>query len=100
VQSTKIQRLLPATPSKLPSAQMTSASLSSFGQQEPKFTVPPEESGASKSRAVKALSVKVVQMDAVPFEVAEPEACTHQIGHVVAQPEPVCPFYSHVYSLE
>jgi hypothetical protein len=72
----------------------------SFGQQEPKSIAPPEESGTSKSRAVKVLSVEVAQMDAVPFKVAEPETCTHETGPVVAHPEAVRAFYLHVYSFE
>ncbi|GJN11650.1 hypothetical protein PR202_ga29854 [Eleusine coracana subsp. coracana] len=88
VQSKKIQRLLPITPkSKLSSTQTTDTAAASFGQQEPKSTAPPEESGAFKSRAVKALSDEVAQMDAVPFNVVEPEACTHQTGPDVPQPE-------------
>ncbi|GJN32436.1 hypothetical protein PR202_gb20945 [Eleusine coracana subsp. coracana] len=87
VHSKKVQGLLPITPkSKLSSTQMTNTAAASFGQQEPKSTAPPEESGAFKSRVVKALSDEVAQMDAVPFNVVEPEACT-QTGPVVPQPE-------------
>jgi hypothetical protein len=46
------------------------------------------------------LSVEVAQMDVVPFKVAEPEACTHETGPVVAHPEAVRAFYLHVYSFE
>ncbi|TVU38930.1 hypothetical protein EJB05_12327, partial [Eragrostis curvula] len=88
VQSTKIQRLLPATPkSKLSSAQIMNTSSSSFGQQESKFSAPSEQSGASKSKAAKVLSSNVAQMEVVPFQVAKPEACTHQTASVVAEPE-------------
>lgn len=100
MQSSKIQQLLPITPkSKLSSTQTTRATASSFSKQEPKPTATPKESGPPKSRAAESLSVKVAQMDAMPFNVAEPEACADQTGLAVAQPEAVCAF-CFLYSLD
>ncbi|RLN35917.1 uncharacterized protein C2845_PM03G08280 [Panicum miliaceum] len=88
LQPVKMQCLLPATPKSQPPTQNLNAASSTFAQQESNpDAVPHEENDPSKSKAVKALPLKVAQMEVEPFKVAEPEACTVQTDPIVAEHE-------------
>ncbi|RLM85280.1 uncharacterized protein C2845_PM04G25870 [Panicum miliaceum] len=90
LQPVKMQCLLPATPKSQPPTQNLNAASSTFAQQESNpdaVPLPHEESDPSKSKAVKALPLKVAQVEVEPFKVAEPEACTVQTDPIVAEHE-------------
>ncbi|KAL6657967.1 hypothetical protein ACP70R_005747 [Stipagrostis hirtigluma subsp. patula] len=86
IQPLKIQSPLPATPKSQPSS--TETIYTTICQQESRSNAAPqEESGASRSKMVKAAPLKIALMEAEPFKVAEPEMCTQQTTPVVAEPD-------------
>lgn len=96
LQPVKMQCLLPATPKSQPPTQNLNAASSTFAQQESNpdaVPLPHEESDPSKSKVVKALPLKVAQVEVELFKVAGPEACTVQTDPIVAEHEAVCAFY-------
>jgi len=94
LQPVKMQCMLPATPKSQPPTQNLKAASSTFAQQESNLVAEPHvKNDPSKSMAVKALPLKVAQMEVEPFKVAEPESCTVQTDTIEAEPEAVCAFY-------
>ncbi|KAG2645657.1 hypothetical protein PVAP13_2KG439600 [Panicum virgatum] len=87
LQPVKMQCLLPATPKSQPPTQNLKAASSTFAQQESNLdAVYHVGNDPSKSKEVKALPLKVAQMEVVP-KVAEPESCTVQTDTIMAEPE-------------
>ncbi|KAG2637260.1 hypothetical protein PVAP13_2NG509400 [Panicum virgatum] len=88
LQPVKMQCMLPATPKSQPPTQNLKAASSTFAQQESNLVAEPHvKNDPSKSMAVKALPLKVAQMEVEPFKVAEPESCTVQTDTIEAEPE-------------